>query len=682
MADKINIPIESTYDPKGADKALADAKKIDQADPTLEIEADTKDAKRDIDGLMSKVDKLDAEAGTILLTSNATKVARDITDLIIDLDRLDANDPQVDVKATQINDLKADLDQIETKIREVNGTTLDIDTTSSVGGLQKVRGEADQSRSVLANLVGNATQDLGALGGVAGTAGVAIGQLGEYATEGNIKLSNLAKVAGPMAALAVGVELLNQGFAAAAASKAFDAGNVKQYLDAIVDGTDFVASFNDEIRETNELQFRAKSGGGPLGMFSSTQDLLPILERANIDIGQLNTIIQDYITTQDFGGAANDRWRASLEAAGVSELDAIKIVQAARQEAAARIAATEKNARVTDLLGESQAELAEKARLAAEAEQARGYAAEASRAAIEGQVRMEEEAADQLDRVNQLLYDQADALNAQVEAAVGAADSHLAYQQALDGSAEATAATVEAQAALDEATRQHGEGSKEAADATKALDDAVRSERDGMISAANAAVRYGEDQNKAIGKTATATEKIDVYNTSLLDQARNATPAARKAITDYIIEANQVPPDKVTDIRAAIEAGDFATAKRLLDEASETRTAAITADADTAAANRELDKTAEDRTSHINVKINGITAIGGGKFRTDSGLILQSAPTPPDGGPAPTPLPVGGGVSGVTNVTVNVPRGYHRDVLEDARKAARRSGGLYRRNHR
>ena len=34
------------------------------------------------------------------------------------------------------------------------------------------------------------------------------------------------------------------------------------------------------------------------------------------------------------------------------------------------------------------------------------------------------------------------------------------------------------------------------------------------------------------------------------------------------------------------------------------------------------------------------------------------------------------------NVTVNVPRGYHGNVLEDARKAARRSGGLYRRNRR
>ena len=68
--------------------------------------------------------------------------------------------------------------------------------------LDDVRNNADQSRSVLANMVGNAAQDLGELGGVAGTAGVAIGQLAEYAADGNISLEQRsAKVAGPMAGI-------------------------------------------------------------------------------------------------------------------------------------------------------------------------------------------------------------------------------------------------------------------------------------------------------------------------------------------------------------------------------------------------------------------------------------------------------------------------------------------------
>lgn len=108
------------------------------------------------------------------------------------------------------DDVRTDVDELADAIRKVETTKANIDGLKAPlkdvdTGLQDVRDSGDQSRSVLANMVGNSAQDLGALGGVAGTAGMAIGQLAEYATEGNINMAGLAKVAGPMAAVSVAV---------------------------------------------------------------------------------------------------------------------------------------------------------------------------------------------------------------------------------------------------------------------------------------------------------------------------------------------------------------------------------------------------------------------------------------------------------------------------------------------
>jgi hypothetical protein len=108
------------------------------------------------------------------------------------------------------DDIRTDVDELAAAIRNVDSTRSSIEGLRTPlkdvdGGLREVRDSADQSRSVLANMVGNSVQDMGALGGVAGTAGMALGQFAEYATEGNISLAGLAKVAGPMVGVGVAV---------------------------------------------------------------------------------------------------------------------------------------------------------------------------------------------------------------------------------------------------------------------------------------------------------------------------------------------------------------------------------------------------------------------------------------------------------------------------------------------
>lgn len=107
------------------------------------------------------------------------------------------------------DDLSANADQLASSLREVEAagrsaasTDLTPNTEHAADSVHRLRGEADQSRSVLANMVGNSAQDISALAGVSGTAGVALGQLAEYAADGNIALSNLAMVAAPIAVLA------------------------------------------------------------------------------------------------------------------------------------------------------------------------------------------------------------------------------------------------------------------------------------------------------------------------------------------------------------------------------------------------------------------------------------------------------------------------------------------------
>lgn len=198
------------------------------------------------------------------------------------------------------------------------------------------------------------------------------------------------------------------------------------------------------------------------------------------------------------------------------------------------------------------------------------------------------------------LHEQADALNEQIDAMHGSADATVASD---DAQREFAQAVHDSMTAVDDSTT-----------ATNEKADAEREERDAAIDAANAAVELGQRQAEAAGKTQSATGKVDTFNSSLLANAHFATPAARDAIADYILEANGIPASKGTDIKAAIQRGDFDTAARLLGELSAARSAAINADANTAQADRDLDAVAhKPRTSVIQVITRTAGAIFGAK---------------------------------------------------------------------
>ena len=271
-SEKIQVDIASKYDDKGAKDAIRDVEKLEKSKPTIKVGADVKAAERDITGLLKKVDKLGQDPANLLLTSNATAIAREIAGLVMDLDKLDANDPTVDVKSAQINTLQGDLDQVVAKIKEVNGTDVDIDTSRAKQGLDDVGKSASSSKSVMANMVGNTTQDLGALGGVAGSAGVAIGQMGEYmvdaASDGDKMskvLKNFAGIAVPIAAIGVAVQGIADARKRAEAAEKWQTDQIDGFVDALREGADMSDALAERLREVGKIEFQPGSLGRAVG---------------------------------------------------------------------------------------------------------------------------------------------------------------------------------------------------------------------------------------------------------------------------------------------------------------------------------------------------------------------------------------------------------------------------------
>lgn len=198
---------------------------------TIRFVGDMKDMRRGVKDLVSDLDDTESAGKRVAtamrqLAGDAERDFADARDAADKLARALGDETVAEIEAAgrsvdgyiqdlrrmglSYDDVRADVDELALSIRQVETTRSSIETLKAPlkdvdTDLRTVRDSADQSRSVLANMVGNSVQDLGALGGVAGTAGMAIGQMAEYAADGNLKLAGFAKVIGPMALIAAGV---------------------------------------------------------------------------------------------------------------------------------------------------------------------------------------------------------------------------------------------------------------------------------------------------------------------------------------------------------------------------------------------------------------------------------------------------------------------------------------------
>lgn len=661
MAEQVRIDIVAEDKAsKPIDKVADKVDDLEHAKPKVTVDADTKSAERDMADLLAKADKLSAAPATLLLKSNASTISADIKSLIGDIDKLDADDPTVSIKSDQINTLQGDLDQIDAKLKDINGTPVDIDTKPAVKGIDDVGKSADSSKSVLANMIGNSTQDLGALGGVAGSAGVAIGQMGEYmadaASEGEglgSVVQSFGKVAVPIAALTLAMQALSDVAGRFGDSQKRTASSIKVFSDALGAGESAVDAYKDSVKaadgvilditrnqsaltntvsELNSHWYTTGIGVHVLtdllhGADAETKNITSTLNKAGISLDQ-------FADASTKGTAAYDQMAAALTHTNLSTDEQNDILTKLKNNQDDAAVAAKNHTEVQKLLGGATQDTAKHVQTLDEA-----YAAAAL--GNEQFVAAQQEGADALERINGLLRDEAAALNDQVDAATDAADAQLAENDAL----------IAYQKVLK--------------DAKASTDD----QRDAAIALAKAHVTTAEAQARARGETITATGKLDEQNAALLNTAATARGPARSAILDYIGSLNQIPPDKLTEIKAAINAGDLALAASLLNGASAPRTAAIKADADNAAlaqTDRDLDAVAnKERTARIKVLASTGSALG-------AGSIISGGPRSVDPGPAPAPAPT----IGVVNMAL--PTGWRGDPLAAAHESVRRHGRYYR----
>jgi len=292
VADQIKVDIVAAYKDKAAKDALKDAEEIEQADPELTITAEDK-ASPDLKEVTTLAETLDKADATIVLQA------------------------KVDVA-------QADLKAAKTALEDLDGktATVKVDTTEAQQNIGEIGRSSEAATSVLANSVGNASADLGELGGVAGTAGQAIGQIGEYATEAlasgekfGTVLANFGKVAGPIAAITLGIQGVVSVVGAfkkqaeqVAKIKAFNEENVQTFVDLAIQGRDIIRELIDLGRTEGKIE-----------VAPDADQQTAALERMRLEGEDLYDVIQRI-------GPAFDMRKANEEAVNITTLlDAAKL---------------------------------------------------------------------------------------------------------------------------------------------------------------------------------------------------------------------------------------------------------------------------------------------------------------------------------------------------------------------
>lgn len=574
--DELLITVSANLE-KAKSDVLKFSKQLDDLDEVdVEIRAKLDEAEADVERFGKQLDEL--ESVDVTVTANVEGQAA-LTDVSTEVDELDGRKATVTVD-TDVADVKQPLSDVRTE-------------------LDGVRDSGDQSRSVLANMAGNTAQDLGEVGGIVGTLGVGIGQLAEYATEGNIKLSELAGVAAPMAGLAAAGLAVNHIMGQIAESKAFHAENVKAFTKAIEDGADAAQALRDRLREAGEIKIDL---GGPFG---GTADVSDLLDSLGISLEEFSTVVTGNrdelhkwtgalyeaegfnLSTQQAVRAATQYWEDNQKAVekAADAIDSITETDVAawlddigrnadpigampdvwdRMARAINDGATPAVEDVTaamETFGLSGPEVLDKASEHAEDMQSRyeGVAEGISAA---------------LDEVNQAFEDAEEAQQKFFDAQRAAADSTFAVQQAADdliGSIQGYSQAV---------TDAYGDTAK--------LHDVQQDARDSATSYADAVVRQAQDQAAANGTTLSAADAQRTWRGAMVEAAAYMSGEQRDVILDYIGRVESIPPEKLTEIEALLDEGKIDEAERVINDTARDRDTTIVVDANTVRANDKI----------------------------------------------------------------------------------------------
>jgi hypothetical protein len=509
------------------------------------------------------------------------------------------------------DDIRADADRLADAIKRLDDAGRNLDGVSSAaktveGDFKRVAGEADNTRSVVANFAGNAAQEIPGITGAMGPLNMAIGQFGEYAAEGNIKLSNFVAAGAGLGIVSAAIVGITGQMKEVAKVKAFDKAQIEAFRDALLEADDAATAVEQTLRTAGEVAVSIDLGGA----FSDWKidDITPALAEAGLTLEQFSLLVEG-------GEPKIQAWATAARAAGV-DVEAVGLsVLAARDQhlklEAAQIAAAASSAFFGD--ESAKAEAAAKAQADATKELAEDLEA------FDGLVGLVAGAQTQLEETisaaNDAMLEQAAILQEQIDAQRAAADSAFAFRDAEDDLVEKINGANDAMKEADGDLRK----------VRAVLDDVAQSSG----SVADAALRVWEEQAKANGTTLTATQKQDLWNRSMIESASTLDGPMRDAVLDYAANVNGIPPEKLSEIKALLDEGKVAEAEAALNDASRTRDAAIEAQALTDQAEQDLEYLARTRNATINAQI---VARGGAGYGGEGAVRARASGGPVSAG--------------------------------------------------
>lgn len=554
MARRNSVEIELDLDGRQAQRELS------------KVAREARNLEGDLDGAESAgaalARSIEQKADGMIAEIDATRLAVDAMERALDGVDLDATKVVSDLKRLGLTaeEVEADAEALAKALQRSG----DVRVHAARQGFQdvgdavdSVRENSERARGATHGFLGGMVGDSAAAATGLGPLGEAVSQIAEGALDGEIGMKGLAKTGAGLAVMALTAWSLTEAFSVMRDRQERLRQRTEAWSDALAEARGEVQTISDIVNDQETW----------------SDDLVADFETFKLTAADVADLIAGGTDAVD---AFVQSWKDS--ASGPEELRSRlvplrDIERALKMEIEARGQATEKASRWSKFAGDAAASAADGTEELAEAT---GNAADAANDFV-----------DALEAEADALNETADALNEQIDARMSMADSAYALR---DSQADFTKQLGEAREAL--AETEEGTAEYQAI-----LDDTAEA----AAKVADAQVRLAEDTAAAGGKTLTAAERTDLFNRSMLDSALTADGPMRRAILEHIAIVNDIPAAKVTEIEAALDGGNIATAKRLLDDASRTRTAAIRADADTAEANRKLDQVARTRDALIRV---------------------------------------------------------------------------------
>jgi len=337
VADEpLNIDITAKDDAsKVVDQLQGKVDKLEKSDPEVTVDADTGSADKDVDSFAKKLAKLGDADQVVVLALRAGAAQTELSQLATDIAQLDASDPDIDIKIDRYNEVAGELDNLETKMKDIADTSLDPDVGDKAR--QRLAGigeEAGKTQGAVHSMAGNALGDLAATTSGIGPLGEAIGQLTETALEGEAGMKGLATAGLGLGALSAGMFVVNKvmgEFAKtaqrAAEIKAFNTADVDAFTKALTSGKNVVQDYVDRMtalgKGTAVAATRISDFAGPV--LESTKDIAPALAAAVITMTQFAEAVT--------GSSDNlAKFDAAVKATGISVDDQNLIISGAQTE--------------------------------------------------------------------------------------------------------------------------------------------------------------------------------------------------------------------------------------------------------------------------------------------------------------------------------------------------------------